>query len=59
MRSTDENGDVSMEDLTGMSEESSDCAGRSHKRVPSSITIEERVKMVEIGMEVEEIERYR
>jgi hypothetical protein len=48
-----------MEDLTGMSEESSDCAGRSHKRVPSSITIEERVKMVEIGMEVEEIERYR
>ena len=59
MRSTDENGDVSMEDLTGMGEESSECAGSSHKRVPSSITIEERVKMVEIGMEVEEIERYR
>ena len=63
MTSTDENGDVSMEDLSGNGGVSSDSSSTIHPqskgRIPSSIMVEERVKMVEIGMEVEEIERYR
>lgn len=63
MRSTDEDGDVPMEDLSrvGLSSTEASPSGRSKhgRRVPSSIVVEDRVKMVEIGMEIEEIERYR
>ena len=61
MRSTDENGDVDMDDEAGIpgSNMPGSIGEVSSQRVPTSIVVENRVKMVELGMEVEEIERYR
>jgi hypothetical protein len=61
MRSTNENGDVDMDDETRIPDSTSPVSTSvpTTQRVPSSIVVEDRVKMVELGMEVEEIERYR
>ena len=58
MHSTDGDGDVNMDDA--MNSNLPAATGEpSTQKAPTSILVEDRVKMVELGMEVEEIERYR